>query len=62
MNQPSISPVVKWVGGKRQLLSAILSYVEKQHIATYIEPFIGGERSYWRCCLKRLSSMITTRN
>ncbi len=42
MNQPSISPVVKWVGGKRQLLSAILPYVEKQHIATYIEPFIGG--------------------
>ena len=42
MKQPSISPVVKWVGGKRQLLSALLPYVEKQHIATYIEHFIGG--------------------
>lgn len=42
MNQPSISPVVKWVGGKRQLLAALLPYVEKQHITTYIEPFIGG--------------------
>lgn len=42
MKQPSISPVVKWVGGKRQLLSALLPYVKKQHIATYIEPFIGG--------------------
>ena len=45
MKQPSISPVVKWVGGKRQLLSALLPYVKKQHIATYIEPFIGGGRA-----------------
>ena len=35
-------PVVKWVGGKRQLLSAILPYIENRSYDTYIEPFIGG--------------------
>ena len=62
MKEPSISPVVKWVGGKRQLLSALLPYVKKQPYTRYIEPFIGGERSYWRCCQKRRLSMITIRN
>ena len=42
MKEPSISPVVKWVGGKRQLLSALLPYVKKQPYTRYIEPFIGG--------------------
>lgn len=37
-----IGPVVKWVGGKRQLLSDILPYIEHTHFHTYIEPFIGG--------------------
>ncbi len=42
MKQTSLSPIVKWVGGKRQLLSDLLPYVQNQRIATYIEPFIGG--------------------
>lgn len=35
-----ISPVVKWVGGKRQLLDKILPLIPKH--STYVEPFVGG--------------------
>lgn len=37
----SVSPVVKWVGGKRQLLDEI-SLLLPQKITTYCEPFLGG--------------------
>jgi len=33
--------VVKWVGGKRQLLNEITKYVPK-NMTTYYEPFLGG--------------------
>jgi DNA adenine methylase len=36
-----VAPVVKWVGGKRQILDQIKKYVPKT-ISTYYEPFIGG--------------------
>lgn len=36
-----VSPVVKWVGGKRQLLSEIEPFIP-ENISTYVEPFIGG--------------------
>lgn len=36
-----VSPVLKWVGGKRQLLPDIRKYIP-QDITTYYEPFIGG--------------------
>lgn len=36
-----VIPVVKWVGGKRQLLDDLLPLLPKQ-IVTYCEPFIGG--------------------
>lgn len=36
-----VLPVVKWVGGKRQLLSEIKKYVPLKY-STYYEPFIGG--------------------
>ena len=35
------SPVLKWVGGKRQLLSALTPLLPKK-ITTYCEPFVGG--------------------
>ena len=36
-----INPVVKWVGGKRQLLTAIMPLINKKY-STYVEPFVGG--------------------
>ncbi len=36
-----VAPVVKWVGGKRQLLDSIRPLLPKQ-ISSYCEPFVGG--------------------
>ncbi|NCD06981.1 MAG: DNA adenine methylase [Spirochaetia bacterium] len=36
-----VAPVVKWVGGKRQLLPIIMSYLPSDY-TTYYEPFVGG--------------------
>lgn len=36
-----VLPVVKWVGGKRQILHEIEKYIPK--FSTYYEPFVGGE-------------------
>lgn len=35
-----VSPVLKWVGGKRQLLNEIIPLIPKH--STYYEPFMGG--------------------
>lgn len=40
-NNILISPIVKWVGGKRQLLVDIMPMINKK-CSTYVEPFIGG--------------------
>ena len=37
-----IGPVLKWVGGKRQLLREILPRVETVPYTRYVEPFFGG--------------------
>lgn len=36
-----VAPVVKWVGGKRQLLNEIIPLLPKR-INSYCEPFLGG--------------------
>lgn len=36
-----VEPVVKWAGGKRQLLSQLKKYIPK-NISSYYEPFLGG--------------------
>lgn len=41
MKNSLVSPVVKWVGGKRQLLNIIRDYIPNKH-DYYCEPFIGG--------------------
>ena len=40
-NKLLISPIVKWVGGKRQLLADIMPLINAR-CSTYVEPFIGG--------------------
>lgn len=55
-----IGPVLKWVGGKRQLLHEILPRVETVPYTRYVEPFFGGGvLSFSPCCRTKLSSMIT---
>ena len=36
-----LSPILKWVGGKRQLLSEIIPLID-EGCDNYVEPFIGG--------------------
>jgi DNA adenine methylase len=36
-----VAPVLKWVGGKRQLLDSLIPLLPKK-IVTYCEPFVGG--------------------
>ena len=36
-----VSPILKWVGGKRQLLPQIIPLINK-NCTTYVEPFVGG--------------------
>ncbi len=36
-----VRPVLKWVGGKRQIINQIIEYVPK-NFSTYYEPFLGG--------------------
>lgn len=36
-----VAPVVKWVGGKRQIINQIAKYIPKS-FSTYYEPFLGG--------------------
>lgn len=41
MSNILVAPILKWVGGKRQLLDSIMPLVNK-NCSTYVEPFIGG--------------------
>ena len=41
MKNKLVSPVVKWVGGKRQLLDQIIPLLPDK-IISYCEPFLGG--------------------
>jgi DNA adenine methylase len=45
-------PFVKWVGGKRQLLPAILKHVPSSY-GTYHEPFVGGGAVFFHLRPKR---------
>jgi len=36
-----LTPILKWVGGKRQILDKILPFIP-EHYSTYYEPFVGG--------------------
>lgn len=46
------SPLFRWVGGKRKLLSKFLPFVPKEY-GTYYEPFFGGGALYFSLRPKR---------
>lgn len=58
---PLLKPVLKWVGGKRQLLDAIMPYIDKD-CSTYVEPFIGGGAVLFELKPKKQSLMIIMKN
>lgn len=37
-----VAPVVKWVGGKRQLINELERFLPKKGFTKYYEPFLGG--------------------
>ncbi len=41
MSTPQMKPVLKWAGGKSQILDQLTAKMPKQY-NTYFEPFIGG--------------------
>ncbi len=57
MKNKLVAPVLKWVGGKRQLLDSIVPLMPKK-ISSYCEPFFGGGQFYFICSPKRLILMI----
>lgn len=40
--EKTVAPVVKWVGGKRQLLDTLLPLLPQEPFPVYCEPFLGG--------------------
>lgn len=48
-NNNHAAPVVKWVGGKRQLRDEILKRIPDR-FSTYIEPFVGGGAVLFALC------------
>ena len=40
-NEQRVKPVLKWAGGKSQMLDILLPLVP-EHYGKYIEPFFGG--------------------
>ena len=41
------NPIVKWAGGKRQLIQELIKYIPKQY-DRYFEPFFGGGALFFR--------------
>ena len=41
LNMKRVNPILKWAGGKRQILPYLLQYIPKE-FNNYYEPFAGG--------------------
>lgn len=52
-----VAPVLKWTGGKRQLLKTLQPLLPNK-ITTYCEPFIGGGHYFFIFNLMLLILMI----
>ena len=50
-------PVLKWAGGKQQMLDKLRPLVPS-NFNKYIEPFIGGGALFFHLCLKMPSLQI----
>lgn len=48
LNGNLLTPFIKWVGGKRQLLPELIKRLPKNGFNTYYEPFIGGGALFLR--------------
>lgn len=46
-NNPLVAPVLKWVGGKRQLFETYEPLLPKR-ISPYCEPFLGGGAIFFK--------------
>jgi DNA adenine methylase len=46
MSNLNVRPVLKWVGGKRELIPQIREYYKNLNFKNYIEPFFGGGSVY----------------
>ena len=44
--EKKINPILKWAGGKRQLIPEIIKIIPKK-FNKYIEPFLGGGALYF---------------
>ena len=53
------TPILKWAGGKTQLLPILLSNIP-QHFGTYIEPFLGGGALFF--ALRPTNAIISDSN
>ena len=54
-------PILKWAGGKTQMLSELLPKVPSSY-GRYIEPFLVGVRSFLRYNRKKLLLRTVIRN
>ena len=54
-----IIPILKWAGGKRQLIPELINFIPRQ-FNNYVEPFVGGGALYFY--LARKNSIINDSN
>ena len=47
LGEIDVKPVLKWVGGKRELIPEIRKYYKNLTPKKYIEPFFGGGSVYF---------------